>query len=567
MVIQKATKDEGNIGDDRNEARRQIKVKSILRESEEKETATRARMAGYDYLDLSVTPVESDALKVIPIEAAKKAMLATIQKVGRKLQVAVFDPEMNETKIMISDLENKGYAYTIILVSKSSLERAWNSYDDSSINAPKFDSTLNLSEKEMSNFEKSIVDLAKFAERISASPVSETLNIIMAGAVKTQSSDVHLEPTADNVRLRYRVDGILQDMAIFPKKIYAPILNRVKMLGRLKLNVSGVPQNGRFSVTVGSDMIDIRLALLPGVYGEDIVMRLLYQNVKAMELTNLGLRPEMLETIKHELNKPNGMILTTGPTGSGKTTSLYGFVNHLNTPGTKIITIEDPVEYKIPGVSQTAVNVEQGYTFASGLAAILRQDPDIIMVGEIREPDTASIAVQAALTGHLVFSTLHTNDAPGAIPRLTELGIRPSLLPPAINVIIAQRLVRKLCPFCKEQYAPTPEIVEKIHQTLASISPKSKVKVPDKIEFIWKEKGCAKCNLGYKGRIGIFEIFTITPGIEKLILEMGSASEINKIACEEGMITMMQDGILKVIEGITSIEEVEKIAGEMEGIS
>ncbi len=565
MVTQKATHDEGNISDDRNEARRQIKVKSILRESEEKETAARARNAGYDYLDLSVSPVESDALKIVPLDEAKKSMLAVTQKIGRKLQIAVFDPELEEAKKIIGSLETKGYAYSIIIVSKSSLERAWSGYDDTSASAPKFEQTLNLSEKEMSDFEKSIIDLAKFAEKITASPISETLNIIMAGAVKTQSSDVHLEPTADSVRLRYRVDGILQDMAVFPKKIYAPILNRVKMLGRLKLNVSGVPQNGRFSVTVGNETIDIRLALLPGVYGEDIVMRLLYQNAKALELTNLGLRPEMLETIKHELNKPNGMILVTGPTGSGKTTSLYGFVNHLNTPGTKIITIEDPVEYKIPGVSQTAVNIEQGYTFATGLAAILRQDPDIIMVGEIREPDTASIAVQAALTGHLVFSTLHTNDAPGAIPRLTELGIRPSLLPPAINVVIAQRLVRKLCPFCKEKYIPAPEIIEKIRQTLASISPKSKVKIPDKVESIWKEKGCAKCNMGYKGRIGIFEIFTVTPGIEKLILEMGSASEINKIACEEGMITMMQDGILKVLEGVTSIEEVEKIAGEMEG--
>ncbi len=563
MVTQKTITNEGSLNDSGNEARRQIKVKSILRESEEKETAATARSTGYNYLDLSISPIDSDALKIIPLEDAKKTMLAIIQKIGKKIQIVAYNPESNEAREAINKLEEKGYVCSIVMVSKSSLERAWSNYDTISDNGPKAEQTLNLSAQELSDFEKSIADLAKFAEKITASPVSETLNIIMAGAVKTQSSDVHLEPTANDVRLRYRVDGILQDMAVFPKKTYLSLLNRVKMLGRLKLNVSGVPQNGRFSVTVGAEMIDIRLALLPGVYGEDIVMRLLYQNAKALEMTNLGLRPEMLETIKHELSKPNGMVLVTGPTGSGKTTTLYGFVNHLNTPGTKIITIEDPVEYKISGVSQTSVSTDQGYTFATGLAAILRQDPDIIMVGEIREPDTASIAVQAALTGHLVFSTLHTNDAPGAIPRLTELGVRPSLLPPAINVIIAQRLVRKLCPFCKEKYTPTPEIIDQINRALSSISPKSKIKPPEKVEFLWKEKGCAKCNLGFKGRIGIFEIFTITPAIEKLVLEMGSASEINKVACEEGMITIIQDGLLKVIEGITSLAEVEKIAGEM----
>lgn len=565
MAVQKITSNEENISNARNEARRQIKVKSILRESEEKETSAQAKNAGYNYLDLNIIPIETEALKIIPLDEAKKSQLAAIHKSGKKIQIAAFNPETDEARKIIGGLESKGYDYSLIMVSKSSLERAWSNYDIVSVSDPMFEQMLNLSEKELSNFEKSIINLGKLAEKITASPVSETLNIIMAGAVKTQASDIHLEPTADSVRLRYRIDGILQDMAVFPKKIYAPILNRVKMLGRLKLNISGVPQNGRFTVALGSETTDIRLALLPGVYGEDIVMRLLYQNAQALEMTNLGLRPEMLEMIKHELNKPNGMILSTGPTGSGKTTTLYGFVNHLNAPGTKIITIEDPVEYKIPGISQTAVNADQGYTFSTGLAAILRQDPDIIMVGEIRDPDTASIAIQAALTGHLVFSTLHTNDAPGAIPRLTELGIRPSLLPPAINIVIAQKLVRILCPFCKEKYIPAPETIEKIRQTFSSISSKSKIKPPEKIEFIWEAKGCPKCNLGYKGRTGIFEIFTVSPAIEKLILEMASASEINKIACEEGMITMLQDGILKALEGITSVGEVEKIAGEMEG--
>lgn len=562
MVIKKSPTAEQFINAEKTDARRQIKIKSIRREAEEKDTSERAQKMGYGYIDLNIIPIEADSLRIISLEEAKNAKVAAIHSVGKKIQIAVYDPVNAETQRVLKNLTDKDYDVSLIMVSQSSLERAWANYDLTVIVKPKIEQMLTLSSEELSDFEKSLADLTKLAEKITTSPVSETLNVIMAGAIKTESSDIHLEPTEDSVRLRYRVDGILQDMAIFPKKIYISILNRIKMLGHLKLNVSGIPQNGRFSVTVASQVVDIRLAILPGVHGDDVVMRLLYQNAAALSIETLGLRPEMFEVAKHQLDKPNGMILVTGPTGSGKTTTLYAFLNHLNEPGTKIITIEDPVEYKIAGISQTAVNPEGGYTFATGLAAILRQDPDIIMVGEMRDPDTASTGIQAALTGHLVFSTLHTNDAPGAIPRLVELGIRPALIPPATNAIIAQRLVRKLCPFCKEKYTPAPETIKKIQEELSTISPNTKIKIPEKIDCIWEAKGCPKCNLGYKGRIGIFEFFTISPKIERLIMDMAPSSEISKAAKEEGMITMRQDGLLKSLEGITTIAEVDRTAGE-----
>lgn len=564
MVIQKSSVSEGVTNKDKNDFQRQLKINSIRREAEEKDTSNRAKKEGYGYLDLNILPIDPDSLKLVPAEEARKAKLAVIHRAGQKINVACFDPKNEKTVNVLKKMEEKGFSASLVMVSRSSLERAWSAYSslDSGIKTTR-DQPIVLKEEELSDFEKSLNDIAKFAERITSAPISETFNTIMAGAVKANSSDIHLEPGVDSVRLRYRIDGVLQDMAVFPKKIYTPFLNRIKMIGHLKLNVAGIPQNGRFTVNVGANVIDIRLAILPGVYGDDIVMRLLYQNAAALNIDNLGMRPEMMEQVQHEIDKPNGLILVTGPTGSGKTTTLYAFINHLNEPGTKIITIEDPVEYKIPGISQTAVNREGGYTFATGLSAILRQDPDIIMVGEIRDPDTASVGVQSALTGHLVFSTLHTNDAPGAIPRLIELGIRPSLIPSATNIIVAQRLIRKLCPFCKEKYAPAPETLEKIKKSLAGISPNSKIKAPKKLEYIWEAKGCPKCHLGFKGRIGIFEIFTITPKIEKLIMEMASGPEIAKAAIEEGMLTLKQDGLLKALEGISTIHEVERAAGEI----
>ncbi|MBU3925327.1 GspE/PulE family protein [Patescibacteria group bacterium] len=563
MTIKKSNIFKQYINSEKKREERHEKIKAILHESKEKETAIKAKFMGYSYLDLNITPIEADALSTIPMEKARQGKIAVIYKVAQKLHIATVDPTNIKTQEIMKELEEKGYNITTIIVSIASLERAWENYDTSLIQKSTLEQLLTLSEEELNDIEKSIVNLSKLTEKITSAPVSETLGIIMAGAIKSQASDIHLEPHPADVRLRYRIDGVLQDMAVFPKNIYGSLANRIKMLGRVKLNVSGVPQNGRFTLVIGGRNTDIRLALLPSAYGDEIIMRLLYQDAASLDLNKIGLNPKLLEKINHEISKPNGMILVTGPTGSGKTTTLYAFINILNEPETKIITIEDPIEYKIPGISQTAVNQEGGYTFANGLAAIMRQDPDIIMVGEMRDPDTASAGIQAALTGHLIFSTLHANSAVGAIPRLIELGVRPSLIPSATNAIIGQRLVRKLCSFCKEEYSPAPEVEEKIKKLLAEIPAAAQAEIPDKTKTLWRSKGCPKCNRGYKGRIGIFEVFLISPKTEKLILDYAPNSEIEKIAIEEGMVTLKQDGLLKALEGVTTISEVEGAAGEM----
>ncbi len=563
MTIQKSDVSKQYINTEKKREERHEKIKSILHGSKEKETAIKAKFMGYSYLDLNIVPIEADALSTIPMEKARQGKIAVIYRVAQKLHIAALDPTNIKTQEIMKELEEKGYNITTIIVSQASLEKAWENYDTSLIRKSALDQLLTLNKEELNDIEKSIVDLSKLTEKITSAPVSETLGIIMAGAIKSQASDIHLEPHPADVRLRYRIDGVLQDMAVFPKNIYTSLANRIKMLGHIKLNISGVPQNGRFTLAIGEENTDIRLALLPSAYGDEIIMRLLYQNAASLDLNNIGLSSEILKKINHEISKPNGMILITGPTGSGKTTTLYAFINILNEPGAKIITIEDPVEYKIPGISQTAVNPEGGYTFANGLSAIMRQDPDIVMVGEMRDPDTASAGIQAALTGHLVFSTLHTNSAVGAIPRLIELGVRPSLIPSAINAIIGQRLVRRLCPFCKEEYSPAPEAEEKIKKLLSEIPAAAQIKIPDKIDRLWRSKGCPKCNRGYKGRIGIYEIFLISPKTEKLILDYAPTSEIEKVAIEEGMMTLKQDGLLKALAGITTLSEVENAAGEM----
>lgn len=340
------------------------------------------------------------------------------------------------------------------------------------------------------------------------------------------------------------------------------------MIGKMKLNLKDISQDGHFSVNLEhalaeSKKIDVRVGIIPGKYGENIVLRILDQSSVLVDIENLGLKGLSSEQVQNQINKPNGMILLTGPTGSGKTTTLYSFLNKLNTPNVKIITIEDPIEYEIKGISQTQVEADRGYTFSEGLRAIVRQDPDIILVGEIRDSETADISINAALTGHLVFSTLHTNNAPASVSRLLELGVRPALITSSINIFIAQRLVRQLCPHCKKKYKPAKETIDTIKKLISIISPKSKIEIPKDIKVLYEAVGCSYCNnLGYKGRIGIFETLTINEKMEKLIMEMAGETEITKAALEDGMVTMTQDGILKVLDGITSMDEVWRVTGQ-----
>jgi type II secretory ATPase GspE/PulE/Tfp pilus assembly ATPase PilB-like protein len=387
--------------------------------------------------------------------------------------------------------------------------------------------------------------------------VSRILETIIAGALATRASDVHIEPEEAYIRLRYRLDGVLVKVLDFDKDTYSLLLSRVKLLSGLKLNIKQDSQDGRFSVHVKDMDIEIRTSILPGAYNESIVMRILNPKSIGVPLEELGIPPKLLDVILKEIDKPNGMLLTTGPTGSGKTTTLYAFLKKAHNPTVKIITIEDPIEYHLPGIVQTQVN-DKGYSFLDGLRAALRQDPDIIMVGEIRDGETAAIAINSALTGHLVFSTLHTNSSSGAFPRLIDLKINPKIMSSAINIVLAQRLVRKLCEFCKKPVPIEGSIKIQIDKVVATIFDKNDI--PPIPVNIFNAGECEKCNhTGYKGRIGIYEGIKMTPEINAVIENNPSASEIEKAAAPQALLTLKQDGIVKILQGTTSFDELERV--------
>lgn len=383
---------------------------------------------------------------------------------------------------------------------------------------------------------------------------------LIFGSVALNSSDIHLEPESDKVRIRARVDGVLHDISSLSRETYEGLLSRLKLFSGLKLNVRTKPQDGRFTVEAGEENIEIRASVLPSEFGETIVMRLLNpKNLVSIE--ELGLGEDVLAILKEEIQKPNGMIIVTGPTGSGKTTTLYAILSKINRPEAKIITIEDPIEYHLKGISQSQVEPERGYDFATGLSTIVRQDPDVILVGEIRDPSTAKISIQAAMTGHLVLTTLHTNDAAGTIARLQALGEKASNISPALNLSIAQRLVRKVCPKCVVEKTISEEEAAIFSKGLGGLKAKNLPKIA-KTTKIPKIKGCDFCNgTGYKNRTGIYEFFLIDDVIENFIAQNPTVAQIQAKAVERGMITMRQDGLIKVLRGITTLEEVQRETG------
>lgn len=542
-------------------------LQRLYHKSEEERATALAKKFNLGYIDLNILSLDPEIVSAIPEKEAKEANLAAIYKVGKKYQIAVTDPESYETKNLLKKLQKEnGIEYRLVVVSPASLRKAWKNYESRTMTETFENQSILLKEKDLTEFERGINNLIELKKRIAEINTTEVFNIIIAGALKTNSSDVHIEPGADHIRLRYRIDGVLQDIINFPKNISKTITSRVKMLSKMKLNITDVPQDGHFTIKMDNDNINVRTSILPTNNGESIVMRILSENIMGLSLDELGLNQYYLEKIEEEIKKPTGMILTTGPTGSGKTTTLYSFIFRLNQPDVKIITLENPIEYRIEGISQTEVSDESEFGFAEGIKAIVRQDPDIVMVGEIRDPQTAETAIQAALTGHLVLSTLHTNNAAGAIPRLLHLNAAPSLIAPAINAIIAQRLIRKLCNHCKEEYLPAQETVEKIEKILSRIPKNNVMEFPKDIKTIYRSRGCSKCNfIGYSGRTGIYEVFTLTPEVEKLIVQGTSSSEIAAVARKEGMIEMQEDGILKALKGITSLEEIRRVSGEIFG--
>ena len=395
--------------------------------------------------------------------------------------------------------------------------------------------------------------------------VTQIIEIILAGGIVFDSSDVHIEGQENDAKLRVRLDGVLQDVITFDKKTYEALVSRVKLLSEMKLNVSNRPQDGRFSIAAGENSVEIRASILPTEYGDSVVMRIL--NPKSLiGLEEAGLRKDLYDMFLEQIKRPNGMIIVTGPTGSGKTTTLYAFLKKLQSPEVKIVTIEDPIEYHLEGISQTQVEPDKGYDFISGLRAIVRQDPDVILVGEIRDLETVDIALQAALTGHLVFSTLHTNDAIGAIPRLISLGAKPFNIGPAINMAVAQRLVRRVCEKCAVKESPSEEELAEIKEGLAAATAdlaKKGVALPeiDGTLKVARAKGCPHCaNTGYRGRVGIYEAFKVDDELQAYVLGTPTIPGIKEIVKRKGMLTLYQDGLIKVAQRITTLEELQRVA-------
>lgn len=565
-----------------DEDKQDKRVSFLLKQEEEQLAHVLSQKYGLQYVDLSAVPVNTDALRLIAEPEARAGNLAVFDAIGKKIKIALISPNKQETIESVKKLEKAGFAPTLYMVSKASLEKAWNRYKDLSFATETKAGSFDISSEQVNEVlgkVKSITDVITLIEEILASKrtyhTSRILEIIVAGALALKASDIHIEPEEASVTLRYRLDGVLVHIINIVPDTYNLLLSRLKLLSGLKLNIKGNAQDGRFSVNVDQDEIEIRTSILPGAYNESVVLRILNPKSISVSLEDLGIEPKLLALLERQIRKPNGMILTTGPTGSGKTTTLYAFMKKIHDPSIKIITIEDPIEYHLPGIVQTQTDSEKGYTFLSGLRSALRQDPDVIMVGEIRDEETAQIAVNSALTGHLVFSTLHTNNAAGAFPRLIDLGVNPKVITSAINIAIAQRLVRKLCTVCRVPLDLDESTRARLIPAIESAAAKG---FPAAVELAAKAKnnptyamplfkavGCPECNTtGYKGRIGIYEAVLIDESIEEILRESPSEREIRKASEHQGILTMVEDGILKASLGITTLDELERVI-EIEG--
>lgn len=538
------------------------KLGFLHRQEEEELARILSRKYGIPYADLTTITIDTDGLKILPENEAREARMAIFDLVGQKIKIAILSPNRELTQIQIKKLSDRGYIVQPFMVSTQSLERAWERYKEISFATASKAGTLDISSEDINQMVsqiKTVPDVKNLIEEISqmkkAFRVSRIVETVVASAIATDASDIHVEPEETNVGIRFRLDGVLVEITKFDEETYRLLLSRIKLLSGMKLNIKNDAQDGRFSVKVGDSEIEIRASVLPGAYGESIVMRLLNPNTIQIPFETLGIPDNLKKIFLEELSKPNGMILNTGPTGSGKTTTLYSFLRMKKTPEVKMITIEDPIEYHLAGVVQTQVDRKKGYDFASGLKHSLRQDPDVIMVGEIRDLETAETAVHAALTGHLVFSTLHTNNAAGTFPRLIDLGVNPKILTSAINIAIAQRLVRKLCQSCKKEVTASGEILEVLKKTYDSIQ-EPEIPFADKI---YQAVGCPKCNGGYRGRIGVFEAVRADKELEEVMQGNPSELEIKRVAEKQGILDMSQDGVIKILKGVTTFEEVQRV--------
>lgn len=547
---------------------------ATLRAKEEEDAIKRtSQKMGIPYVDLSGMVIETDALGLIPEAEARSLDLAGFKLVGKDVYVAIGSPDKPGVRERLEDLQQKGYKVGLYVTSRASLEKAWSRYSDLKMTSATRASLVEISGSELEEITARVKGNEGISEMVqemlqdkSPKMVTSLIATMLGGAIATDSSDVHIEPQEETVQLRLRQDGVLHNVTTFDHKVYSKLNSRVKILSHLKLTQDAQAQDGRFTIEYQGQAIEVRTSIIPGAYGESIVLRILNPDMISVSMDKLGIEPKLFAILKNQIHKPNGLIVTTGPTGSGKTTTLYSFLKEVYNPGIKILTIEDPIEYHLNGITQTQAEKEKGYTFASGLRGALRQDPDVIMVGEIRDSETAEIAVNASLTGHIVFSTLHTNNAAGAIPRLLDLKINPKVLPSSLSVAIAQRLVRKLVPECKEAYKPD----EKTERLIRDILKKAEANGKDLAAYgvsadqeivLYRPKGdCSVGNgTGYKGRIGVFEAILMDEAMEKIITKNPSEREIRHVADRQGILSMQEDGVLKALAGVTSLEEVQKI--------
>lgn len=556
------------------EEKSQRKLDMLKRKEEEESTRLLADQYGLPYLDLSTFPIDLDAIRLIEEDRARKGRLAIFDAAGKRLKIGARNPTQEDTRRALQSLSNDHYTFDLFVVSEHSLEHAWSVYQKVPDAVSREIGAIQISDEKISILQQGIQDIRSIQEQIEKtffSHTTELLELILAGAITVDASDVHLEAHHDGARLRFRLDGVLHDIAELPARAYVFLLSRIKLISELKLNIHDRAQDGRFTIRtrvktrgLSEIAIEVRTSILPGPNGENTVLRILNPASLLVPFNDLGMQVWIIDAMTRELARPNGMILTTGPTGSGKTTTLYTFLKKIYNPEIKVITLEDPIEYHIAGIEQTQVDHEKGYDFANGLRAIVRQDPDVILVGEIRDNETAEVAVNAALTGHLVFSTLHTNNAAGAIPRLMALGVKSTSMAPAVKVMMAQRLVRKLCPSCRAPLALSQELTHRIQKELKTF-PKTVPIPPQERWTIFAPPliPCAACNsTGYKGRVGLYEIILMDEDVQALIIH-GDASEfdLRKAQERQEQISMHQDGILKVLIGLTDFEEVERVVG------
>ena len=532
------------------------RVSDLHHKEEEALISTMAEKYGIQYANLHGVTIDVEALRLIPEAIARAAEIAIFSRKNKSLSIGVRNPQNPHTVEQIASLKNSGYDTTSFLVSLQSLNHAWERYADAHSSAPEKKGVLDVNPDAIEALSKEITSHLDVQTKVleiqasnNAEKVSHVIETAFGGALALGASDIHIEPEKHGIRLRYRLDGVLWDVTDLDQGIYKLLNSRLKLLSGLILNVRNEAQDGRFTFEIGDHALEVRTSVIPGAYGESIVMRLLDPNAFSFKLANLGLNDALHAAMVEELARPNGAIITTGPTGSGKTTALYAFMQEVHTAEKKIITIEDPVEYKLEGIVQTQVDDE--YTFPVGLRAVLRQDPDIIMIGEIRDRDVAETAVHAALTGHLVFSTLHTNSAAGAFPRLIDLGVDYRTLGSAFNIILGQRLVRTLCPHCKHEREATTEEQKLIAQIMDE---------PVATHSLFEPKGCAECSeSGYKGRVGIFEASRVDKAVEEAVIADPREENIQRAARPQGIPTMQQDGVAKVLAGITSLDELGRV--------